>query len=58
MKPIFKIIDKSEDMEELQKILKDEEKLRELYQEMDSPELEDLIQQGVYLSSLIGRSMD
>ena len=38
--------------------VKDEEKLRELYQEMDSPELEDLIQQGVYLSSLIGRSMD
>ena len=31
---------------------------RELYQEMESPELEDLIRQGIYLSHLIGRSMD
>ena len=31
---------------------------RELYQDMESPELEDLIQQGIYLSHLIGRSMD
>lgn len=58
MKPIFKMIDKAEDMEELQKVLKDEKRLRELYQEMESPELEDLIQQGIYLSHLIGRSMD
>lgn len=57
MQPIFKIIDKSMDMEELQKILKDESQLRELYQEMENPELEDLIQQGIYLSHLIGRSM-
>lgn len=47
VKPIFKMIDKAEDMEELQKVLKDEKKLRELYQEMESPELEDLIQQGM-----------
>ena len=58
MKPIFKMIDKAEDMDELQKVLKDEKKLRELYQDMESTELEDLIQQGIYLSHLIGRSMD
>ena len=58
MKPIFKMIDKAEDMDELQKVLKDEKKLRELYRDMESPELEDLIQQGIYLSHLIGRSMD
>lgn len=58
VKPIFKMIDKAADMDELQKVLKDEKKLRELYQEMESPELEDLIQQGIYLSHLIGRSMD
>lgn len=58
VKPIFKMIDKAEDMDELQKVLKDEKKLQELYQEMESPELEDLIQQGIYLSHLIGRSMD
>ena len=58
MKPIFKIIDKASDMEELQKILKDEGQLRELYQEMESPELEELLRQGIYLSHLIGRTMD
>ena len=36
MKPIFKMIDKAEDMDELQKVLKDEKKLRELYQDMES----------------------
>lgn len=58
VKPIFKMIDKAADMDELQKALKDEKKLRELYQEMENPELEDLIRQGIYLSHLIGRSMD
>lgn len=58
MAPVFRIIDKAENMEELQKILKDENRLRELYQEMESPELEDLVQQGIYLSHLIGRTMD
>lgn len=58
VKPIFNMIDKAADMDELQKVLKDEKKLRELYQEMESPELDDLIQQGIYLSHLIGRSMD
>lgn len=58
MKPVFKIIDEAADMEELQKILKDGKKLRKLYQNMESPELEDLVQQGIYLSHLIGRSMD
>lgn len=58
MKPVFKIVDEAADMEELQKILKDEKNLRKLYRDMESPELEDLIQQGIYLSHLIGRSMD
>lgn len=58
LKPILNMIDTAPDMEELQKVLKDEKKLRELYQDMESPELEDLIQQGIYLSHLVGRSMD
>lgn len=58
MKPIFRIIDKASDMEELQKILKDEEQLRRLYQEMESPDLEELLAQGIYLSHLVGRTMD
>ena len=58
MKPIFRIIDKASDMEELQKILKDEGQLRGLYQEMESPDLEELLRQGIYLSHLVGRTMD
>ena len=58
VKPIFRLIDRAEDMDELQKVLKDEKKLRELYQEMESPDFEDMVQQGIYLSHLIGRSMD
>lgn len=57
MKPVFNIIDKAGDLEELQAVLKDEKKLRELYQKMEVPELDDLIQQGIYLSHLIGRTM-
>lgn len=58
LKPILRIVDTADDMEELQKILKDEKKLAGLYEQMQSTELEDLIQQGIYLSNLIGRSMD
>ena len=58
MQPILRIVDEAEDMETLQMALKDDGKLRELYREMESPELEDLLQLGIYLSSLIGRTMD
>lgn len=58
MQPVFRMIEKSRDMDTLQKALKDESVLKELYQEMDSRQLEDLIQQGLYLSHLIGRTMD
>lgn len=58
LKPILRIVDTADDMEELQKILKDEKKLAGLYGQMQSTELEDLIRQGIYLSTLIGRSMD
>ena len=46
------------DMDELQAVLKDEAKLKKLYGQMESPELDDMIQQGIYLSHLVGRSMD
>ena len=58
LKPILKVIDTASDMDELQAVLKDETKLKELYGKMESPELDDLIQQGIYLSHLVGRSMD
>lgn len=58
LKPILNIIDKSASLEELSVTLKDEEKLKSLFYEMDSPQFYDLMQQGIYLSSLIGRSME
>ena len=58
LKPILNMIDKTDDMEELQKVMKDETKLKELYGKMNSTQLDDLIQQGIYLSHLVGRSMD
>lgn len=35
-----------------------DQKLKKLYGQMESPELDDMIQQGIYLSHLVGRSMD
>ena len=58
LKPILKVIDTASDMDELQAVLKDEAKLKKLYGQMESPELDDMIQQGIYLSHLVGRSMD
>lgn len=58
MQPVFRLIEESRDMDDLQKILKDEARLKELYQEMDSRQLDDLLQQGLYLSHLIGRTME
>lgn len=57
VKPILKLIDKSSDMQELQKTLKNKEELKKLYEEMQSADLEDLISQGLYLSNLIGRTV-
>ena len=55
--PILDRINKSESLEELQETLKDRASLEKLYEEMESPELEDLLQQGLYLSSLVGRTV-
>ena len=57
MNPILSLIDKADNLNELQTALKDEKELKKLYGQMDSPDLEDVIQQAIYLSTLIGRSM-
>lgn len=58
MNPILNIIDTADDLETLREALKDETKIEKLYEEMDSKELEDLLHQAIYLSELIGRSME
>lgn len=57
-RPILREIDNCNDLVSLRDTLKDEKKLKELYEEMDSVELEDLIGQGIYLSRLLGRTME
>ncbi len=56
VKPLINIIDKTDDLETLRQTLKDEKKINELYSQMDSPELEDILHQSMYLAELIGRS--
>lgn len=56
LKPILKIVDNTKDLVTLRETLKDDEKVKELYEDMDSPELEDMLHQSMYLSELVGRS--
>lgn len=56
MKPILNMVDKAEDLETLQAALKNGSELQKLYEQMDSPDLEDILHQSMYLAELIGRS--
>lgn len=58
MKPLLEIVDTTDDLETLREALKDDKKIEELYRKMDSPELEDVLHQAIYLSELIGRSVE
>ena len=58
MKPILNIVDTADDLETLREVLKDDKAVGRLYKEMDSPELEDVLHQAMYMSELIGRSME
>lgn len=58
MKPILNVVDTADDLETLRETLKDEKAIKKLYEQMDSPELEDILHQAIYLSELIGRSME
>ena len=44
--------------QELQLKLQDKEQLKQLYQEMDNTELEELLTQGIYVANLIGRTAE
>ena len=56
MEPVLKMVDKYESLDALQMALKNEDTLKEVYREMDSPDLEDIMHQAIYLSTLVGRS--
>ena len=57
LKPILNMLDKTDDLETLKEVLKDKNEIKKLYEQMDSPELEDILHQAIYLSELLGRSM-
>ena len=50
------MVDKYESLDALQMALKNADTLKEVYREMDSPDLEDIMHQAIYLSTLVGRS--
>ena len=56
MEPVLKMVDKYESLDALQMALKNTDTLKEVYREMDSPDLEDIMHQAIYLSTLVGRS--
>lgn len=58
LKPLLNIVDKSKSIEDLQMSLMDEKTLKTLYQELQNPDFEDLLAEGLYLSQLVGRVME
>lgn len=58
LQPVINIIDKTRSLEELQLQMKDQDALQQLYRQMNRPELEELLQQGIYLADLIGRATE
>lgn len=58
MRPILRMVDKTEDLKTLQAKLKDPEGLTELYRQMDTGNLRELLAQGVYLAELVGRASE
>lgn len=58
MKPVLSMLDRYDDLEALRRDLKDGHTLETLYKEMDVSGLEELVRQGLYICSLVGRTMD
>lgn len=54
--PILTLLDKTESLEEVKKILSDKDGVKEVYETMNNEELEELLKQGIYISQLLGRS--
>lgn len=58
LEPVLKIIDEYDSLDEARVALKDKGRLKELYKDMQDTDLEDIIHQAIYISQLIGRSME
>ena len=53
--PVLKILGKETDLKALKAKLEDPKELKKLLDQMDSPELQDMLSQAMYLSELMGR---
>lgn len=58
MKPVMGLVADAGSLEELQMKLQDKKALEELYRQMDMAGLEELLQQGIYLAGLVGRTAE
>lgn len=56
--PLIAAVDQADDLESLRMELKDEVTVKRMYEQMESPELGDILHQVMYLSELIGRSAE
>lgn len=56
LQPILDLVDQTGSLVELRERLKDRDALKQLYLQMENRELEDFLQQGIYLAGLIGRA--
>ncbi|MBG9567449.1 DUF935 domain-containing protein [Brevibacillus agri] len=53
--PVLKLLDKTDNLEELKAKLSDEEFVSELYGQMDNAALDDLLQKSLFYADLLGR---
>jgi phage gp29-like protein len=53
--PIQKLINESESLEEIKEKLSNTKEVEKIYQDMDSDELEDLIQKSMFFADMLGR---
>lgn len=58
MQPILKLVDNCSSMEQLKEMMESEKKVKQLYQSMEQDKLQDLLEQGMLLSHMLGRNQD
>jgi len=58
LKPLMKIVEESDSLEMALETLKDKDKIKEVYADMESVELQDILKQAMYISNLLGRSIE
>lgn len=58
IQPILKLVDNANSLEQIKQAFEDEKKVSQLYQAMNQTSLEDLLEQGMLLSHMLGRGQD